>query len=288
MPSPAPLGCGARSPRPRGSLPASAAIPPVRAYPGGVPTPDVLEIPLAINLLAVFAGALGGTIRAGEDDRTDLVGVFTLAAAMGFGGGIVRDVLLGNLPPAAFRDPLYLLTAFVATGIGALFLYYLRKLGSVLWAVDALIVGLFASVGTNAALLAGLDRLPSILIGTIASVGGLILADLLQGRPSSIMYLGPPEAIAGLAGAAAYSLLYTSTRPIVTTTIAVVVTVLVRLTGPLLHVTVPQPRKRAYELRLRRAENPTPKRTARKARQFRRNGGTGGGVGGTNGPSPTL
>ena len=233
---------------------AAAEVSRVRAYPGNVPTPDVLEIPLAINLIAVFAGALGGTIRAGEDDRTDLVGVFTLAAAMGFGGGIVRDVLLGNLPPAAFRDPLYLLTAGVATGIGALFLYYLRKLGPVLWVLDTLIVGLFASVGTNAALLAGLDLLPSILIGTIASVGGLITADLLQGRPSSIMYKGPPEAVAGLAGAVAYALLYNGTRPVITTTIAVIATVIVRLSGPLFHVTVPQPRKHAYDLARKRAE----------------------------------
>lgn len=239
-----------------------------------MPTPDVLEIPLAVNLLAVFAGALGGTLRAGEDDRTDLVGVFTLAAAMGFGGGLVRDVLLGNLPPAAFRNPLYLVAAVAATGLGALFLYYLRKLGTVLWALDAIIVGLFASVGTNAALLAGLDRLPSILIGTIASVGGLILADLLQGKPSSIMYVGPPEAVAGLAGAVTYALLYTGTRPIVTTTLAVFATVLVRLTGPLLHVTVPQPRKRAYDLARKRAERREaralgPSRTPRATRRGR-------------------
>lgn len=246
-----------------------------RAYPWHVPTVDVLEIPLAVNLLAVFAGALGGTLRAGEDDRTDLVGVFTLAAAMGFGGGLVRDVLLGNLPPAAFRNPLYLVAAGAATGLGALFLYYLRKLGRVLWALDAIIVGLFASVGTNAALLAGLDKLPAILVGTIASVGGLILADLLQGRPSSIMYQGPPEAVAGLAGAIAYALLYTGTRPVVTTAIAVVATVLVRLTGPLFHVTVPQPRKRAYDLSRKRAERREaralrPSRTPRSLRAPRR------------------
>ena len=261
---------------------AAAAVSRVRAYPWDVPTPDVLEIPLAINLIAVFAGALGGTIRAGEDDRTDLVGVFSLAAAMGFGGGIVRDVLLGNLPPAAFRNPLYLLTAGAATGIGALFLYYLRKLGPVLWVLDTLIVGLFASVGTNAALLARLDLLPSILIGTIASVGGLIMADLLQGRPSSIMYQGPPEAVAGLAGAVAYALLYNGTRPVITTTIAVIATVLVRLSGPLFHVTVPQPRKHAYELRLRKAGNLRPGRIARNARRVRRNTGGGFGGGGTN------
>ena len=266
-----------RATRTRGRAPEGGCQALARPTLGGVPTPDVLEIPLAINLLAVFAGALGGTLRAGDDDRTDLVGVFTLAAAMGFGGGIVRDLLLGNLPPAAFRDPLYLLTAGVATGIGALFLYYLRKLGRVLWAIDAVIVGLFASVGTNAALLAGLDRLPSILIGTIASVGGLIMADLLQGMPSSIMYQGPPEAVAGLAGAIAYALLYTGTRPIVTTMIAVVATVLVRLTGPLFHATVPQPRKHAYDLARKRTERREaralrPTRTPRAPRTRRRGG----------------
>lgn len=252
-----------------------------------MPTPDVLEIPLAINLLAVFFGALGGTLRAGEEEHTDLVGVFTLAAAMGFGGGLVRDVLLGNLPPAALRDPKYLIVAGLATGVGALFLFYLRKLGPVLWALDAIIVGLFASVGTNAALLAGLDIFASVLIGTIASVGGLILSDLLQGRPSSIMYVGPPNAIAGAAGALAYALLYTGTRPVITTTIAVLASVLVRLSGPLFHLNVPQPRKRAYDLKLRRLEKLSPSRSARNTRRALRNsGGTAGTSVGPSGSPP--
>ncbi|MCB2412082.1 TRIC cation channel family protein [Demequina sp. TTPB684] len=220
-----------------------------------MPLPDVLELPLAINLLAVFFGALGGALRAGEEEHTDLVGVFTLAAAMGFGGGLVRDLLLGNLPPAAFRDPSYLAVAAGAAGLGMLFLYYLRKLGPVLWPIDTIVIGLFACVGTNAALIADLDLLPAIIIGTIASVGGLILSDVLQGRPSSIMYVGPPNAVAGMAGAAAYALLYTGTRPLISTGIAVVATVLVRLTGPLFHMTVPQPRKRAYDLRVKRRES---------------------------------
>ncbi len=226
-----------------------------RAYPCHVPLPDVLELPLAINLLAVFFGALGGALRAGEDEHTDLVGVFTLAAAMGFGGGIVRDVLLGNLPPAAFRDPSYLVVASGAAGIGMLFLYYLRKLGPILWPIDTIVIGLFACVGTNAALIADLDLLPAIIIGMIASVGGLILSDLLQGRPSSIMYMGPPNALAGLAGSLAYALLYTGSQPVISIGLAVIATVLVRLAGPLFHLTVPQPRKHAYELRIKRRES---------------------------------
>lgn len=220
-----------------------------------MPLPDVLELPLAINLLAVFFGALGGTLRAGEDEKTDLVGVFTLAAAMGFGGGLVRDLLLGNLPPAAFRDPSYLIVAAGAAGLGMLFLYYLRKLGPILWPIDTIIIGLFACAGTNAALIANLDLLPAIIIGTIASVGGLILSDVLQARPSSIMYVGPPNAIAGMAGAVAYALLYTGTRPVISIGVAVLATVLVRLTGPVFHMTVPQPRMRAYEMRVKRRES---------------------------------
>lgn len=226
---------------------------------------EVLEIPLAINLIAVSVGALGGAIRAGDEARTDVVGVFTLAAVMGFGGGIVRDVLLGNLPPAAFRDPRYVLCAAGAALLGALFLYYLKKLGKVLWAIDSLSVGLFACVGANAALIAGLSILPAVLIGTIASVGGLILADLFQGRPSSIMYVGPPNAVAGLAGSIAYALLYTGDRPLVTTVVACAVTIAVRLLGPVFHFQVPQPRKDAYELDLKLRA----KAKARKRRKLR-------------------
>lgn len=227
--------------------------------------PAALEIPLAINLAAVSVGALSGAIRAGDDERTDIWGLFMLAAVMGFGGGLVRDILLGNLPPAVLRDPAYLLCVIGATALGAAFLYYLRKLGKVLWVLDALTIGLFASVGANAALVAGLELLPAVMIGTLASVGGLILADLLQGRPSSILYSGPPNAVAGLAGALTYALLYPVAGALVTTGAAVVITFAVRLSGPLLNVTVPQPRKDAYELELKL-------RAKAKARKQRKSG----------------
>lgn len=210
---------------------------------------ELLEIPLAVNLVAVFFGALGGTLRAGEDDHTDLVGVFTLAAAMGFGGGIIRDILLGNLPPAAFREPLYLVVAAAAAGLGMVALYYLKKLGPLLWWLDAVIVGLFACVGANAAIIRGLDLLPVVIIGTIGGAGGLVLCDAFQGRKQSIMYAGPPNAIAGAAGALVYALLDSVVVPAVAIGLAVGVTILVRLTGPLFHLEVPQPRKHAYDLK---------------------------------------
>ena len=236
-----------------------------RALPyAGAMTATALAIPLAINVAAVFVGALGGAVRAGEDERVDIVGVLTLATVMGFGGGIIRDVLLGNLPPAVLQSPWYVTSVVVAAVIGAFFLFYLRKLGKVLWVLDSLSIGLFACVGVNAALLAGLTLLPAVLIGTLASIGGLILTDLFQGRASSILYAGPPNAAAGLAGAVAYGLLYTDAHTVVTTIVAFAVTFAVRLSGPLLHVQVPQPRRRAYELdqklRARAAKRKAPRK----------------------------
>lgn len=236
-----------------------------------------LEIPLAINLAAVFVGALVGALRAGEEDHVDIVGMFTLAAVVGFGGGLVRDVLLGNLPPAAFRDPSYLIVAAGAAVIGAVALYYLRRVEHALWALDSLAIGLFACVGANAALIGGLRLLPAILIGTCASVGGLMLADMMQGRPSSIMYVGPPNAVAGFGGALVYAVVYTLELPILALALAIVAAVALRVSGRFFHLTIPQPRRKAYELRLRRSlraakrpqhTNPTSRRRGRRlARQ---------------------
>ncbi len=64
---------------------------------------DLIDMPQWIYVAAVFIGALGGAIRAGEDEHTDLVGVLTLSAAMGFGGAIIRDILLGRLLPRPLR-----------------------------------------------------------------------------------------------------------------------------------------------------------------------------------------
>ncbi|WP_062291461.1 trimeric intracellular cation channel family protein [Demequina phytophila] len=214
---------------------------------------DLIDMPQWIYVAAVFIGALGGAIRAGEDEHTDLVGVLTLSATMGFGGAIMRDILLGRLPPQSLRDPSYFIAAGIAAGVGMLFLYYLRKLGQLLWWLDSIIIGVFAVVGVNTALLSGVRWLPAIVIGTVASVGGLMLCDVLQGRPSSIMYMGPPNAISGLGAGIAYVLLARPTEPIVTLILSTAVAVLIRLSGPLFHVTVPQPRKHAYELKMRRA-----------------------------------
>src|SRR3954464_10729037 len=66
---------------------------------------------LALDLLGTFAFALNGALTALRVARLDIVGVVTLGMITALGGGIIRDVLLGALPPATFSDWRYLAVA---------------------------------------------------------------------------------------------------------------------------------------------------------------------------------
>lgn len=212
---------------------------------------DELEIPLGINLAAVGVGAVVGTLRAGDSEDIDVVGMFGLALCFGFGGGLVRDVLLGNLPPYAFRSPVYLITVLVATVFGSVFLVYLDHFEKPLWVGDSMAIGLFAAVGTNAALLADLPFLPAVFVGSLASVGGLVLADMLQARPSALLHRGPPNVLAGLAAAMVYGVLYDEVSEVLVTILAVSAAFLVRLASYYFKVQAPMPIRQPLAIRSR-------------------------------------
>jgi uncharacterized membrane protein YeiH len=59
---------------------------------------------VALDLVGTFAFALNGALTAVRAANVDVVGVVTLGVITAVGGGIVRDVLLGALPPATFVD----------------------------------------------------------------------------------------------------------------------------------------------------------------------------------------
>ncbi|WP_250853397.1 trimeric intracellular cation channel family protein [Streptomyces rhizosphaericus] len=59
---------------------------------------------LVLDLLGTFAFALNGALTATRVARLDIVGVLTLAMMTALGGGVLRDVLAGALPPATFSD----------------------------------------------------------------------------------------------------------------------------------------------------------------------------------------
>src|SRR5438552_18965617 len=79
---------------------------------------------LILNLVGTFAFGLTGGILAVRK-KMDLFGVLVLSVATGLGGGIMRDIILGHVPPTTLVDWRYLAAAGVA---GLLVFFDFRKI----------------------------------------------------------------------------------------------------------------------------------------------------------------
>ena len=80
---------------------------------------------LAIELLGTISFALSGAVS-GVRRRFDLFGVVILSLTTACGGGVIRDLILGNTPPMMFRKPVYAVTAMLTSLV--VFLPAVRRL----------------------------------------------------------------------------------------------------------------------------------------------------------------
>ena len=160
-------------------------------------------IPLWADLLAVGIGSLQGALFAAQfrDRRLDWLGVAIIGIATGFGGGLLRDLLL-DVPLAPLQSNWYLLVATAAALIGMLLERIFHRLRHVITGLDALTIGLFGAIGTTKAISLGLPPVPAIFVGVLSAVGGSILRDVLLTIPIAIMQVGSLYAVAAFAGAA--------------------------------------------------------------------------------------
>lgn len=138
-------------------------------------------LPQVLDLAGVFVFALTGALVAVRS-RLDLFGTLVLAVATGLGGGLVRDVLLGDVPPPGLVEWRFLLAAGVA-GV-ATFLWHpvLTRWENIILTLDAAGLALFCVTGALKASDAGLDVVPAALLGMITAVGGGIARDVLANR----------------------------------------------------------------------------------------------------------
>ncbi|MCD2190577.1 trimeric intracellular cation channel family protein [Actinomycetospora soli] len=156
---------------------------------------------LVLDLLGTFAFALNGALTAVRAAQLDIVGVVVLGMITALGGGILRDVLLGALPPATFSDWRYLVVAaaggLVAFGLAR----QLERLALPITVFDALGLSLFAVTGAGRALDLGAGVGQAVLLGTITAVGGGTIRDVLVRRVPSVLS-SELYAIPALVGAA--------------------------------------------------------------------------------------
>ena len=169
---------------------------------------DVFVIPLWVDLLAVGIGALQGALFAAQfrDRRLDWLGVAIIGIVVGFGGGLLRDLLL-DVPLAPLQSNWYVVVATGAALLGMLLERVFRRLNRFIPVLDALTIGLFGAIGTTKALALGLPEVAAVFVGVLAAVGGSILRDLLLNLPIALMHVGSLYAVAAAAGSGTIAVL---------------------------------------------------------------------------------
>lgn len=144
---------------------------------------------IAMELLGTIAFAISGAMEAIKKNM-DILGVTILGLTTAVGGGVIRDMILGNTPPQAFKNPTYALVALVTSLIVFLFLYVYKKSANknlkkwyekLLILFDAIGLGVFTTVGISVAEpTVGISNyFLCIFVGVITGVGGGVLRDIL-------------------------------------------------------------------------------------------------------------
>ncbi len=155
---------------------------------------------LVLDLTGIFAFGLNGALTATRVVRLDIVGVVTLGMFTALGGGVIRDILLGALPPATFSDWRYLTVAAGGSLVAFLFGRSLDRLATLILVLDAAGLSLFAVSGALKGLDFGIGFGQAVILGTITAVGGGTVRDMLIGEIPSVLTSGL-YAIPALVGA---------------------------------------------------------------------------------------
>ncbi len=155
---------------------------------------------LALDLFGTFVFALSGAM-VGVRHRLDLFGVLVLSFAAATAGGIIRDLVIGAVPPASIADWRYIVVPVLA-GLATFWWHpMIRRLHSPVLVFDAAGLSLFAVSGALKALAFGLNPVAAVLLGMLTGIGGGMVRDVLVAEVPNVL---PAEvyAVAALAGAA--------------------------------------------------------------------------------------
>lgn len=150
-----------------------------------------------VEAIGTIAFASSGAMVAIKKEL-DLLGVIVLGATTAVGGGMLRDIIIGNVPPNLFKDPIYVLLAFITVMILFIIVrcnqqilasHSIEMYEKVMNIFDAVGLGAFTVVGIDTAVIAGYGNYHFLIIflGVITGVGGGLLRDIMAGETPYIL-----------------------------------------------------------------------------------------------------
>lgn len=178
-----------------------------------------LSLLTVFDLIGTIAFSISGAF-VGIRKEMDIFGVNVLAMTTACGGGVMRDLIIGDVPPKMFRNPVYAIIALIVANIVFLLMYrhehmprkltpvydqmlfWFDTLGLAAFTVDGVMVGVEAGFYDNAFLL--------IFLGFLTGVGGGALRDIMANQMPDI-FKKHIYAVADIAGGILMTLVFHAT-----------------------------------------------------------------------------
>ncbi|WP_199117846.1 trimeric intracellular cation channel family protein [Pedobacter sp. ASV28] len=134
-----------------------------------------------LDLAGTFVFAISGAVAA-KQRGLDLFGICAVAFMVACGGGIIRDLCIGAIPPTGLSNWRYLVAAIMAAGMTIGLYPFVQRLNHPVLFFDALGLSLFAVTGAQKSLAYGHNAEVAVLLGITTAVGGGVLRDILLNR----------------------------------------------------------------------------------------------------------
>jgi uncharacterized membrane protein YeiH len=163
--------------------------------------PDVVHV---LDWIGTLVFALSGGLL-GVKKRFDLFGVLFLSFVVSVAGGIVRDLLIGAVPPAAITEIHYFTIAICGGLVTFFWAGRVARYQRLILLLDAVGLGLFAVLGTTKAIDHGIHPVMAAVMGMLTGIGGGMTRDVLAGDVPFVLR-SDLYAVAALAGGAVVSL----------------------------------------------------------------------------------
>ena len=153
-----------------------------------------------------FVFALTGAFKA-RAFKMDVFGGIVLAFVTAYGGGTLRDLLIGVKPVNWINDNIALILVFAGTAITFLLKENVNRMKRAIFYTDAIGLGLFTAWGIEVALRNGLNDIYSLVMGVITATFGGLIADVLCSAIPNLLKKGELYATACAVGGGIYLLL---------------------------------------------------------------------------------
>lgn len=196
----------------------------------------------ALWIAGILAFAISGAL-VGVRHNLDLLGVLVVGVSTGIGGGIIRDVILGTHPPVSFLVWPYWTTALV----GSLIVFFihpsLAKIRTFEIVFDAFGLGIFSAYGAALATADGHDPVVAIFVGTVVSIGGGVVRDMLINDVPGVL-TRELYAVSAILGASVAVVITSLTGDLIlASVVGGVLAIVLRLTSYVRGWNLPRPRK---------------------------------------------